>query len=73
MGGHGQGMARVQKLGHQESWGVGCTSEGENALGFGEGLELSFDKHEGLVAHLEWTYGLMCGWVSWRWECLMQN
>lgn len=35
VGGHGQGMARVQELGHQESWGVGCTSEGENALGFG--------------------------------------
>ena len=35
--------------------------------------KFSFTQHEGLMAHLEWMYGLMCGWFSWRWECLMQT
>ena len=73
VGGRGQETARVQELGHQENWGVGCTSEGDNALGFGESLEFSFTKHEGLMAHLERLYGLVCGWFSWRWESLTQN
>lgn len=35
--------------------------------------KFSFTHHEGLMVHLEWMYGLMCGWFSWRWECLMQT